>query len=258
MTHTTDPTVILGIVAVIASFSLLHLARRYRLTRSKLIPSQDISFMAFQRAMHWTIGGCSAALFVSGLPIYLSQFMVNPPVQTPLLFYYWGFQVLVWRTFHIYLALVVVLLVVVHALWDVYRLKAFGRMKVSKIEAVEAWSRVRNFLGLSKPYRQPTARYDMFQKAFHWTLLGLGAFLLISGLLMWPALTWQGVPLFIWLDRFNHTLMDGFMRTGHLVASMVFAGLLVLHVYFALLPQNRPFLRSMIFGVHSGRRSEGD
>jgi hypothetical protein len=50
------------------------------------------------------------------------------------------------------------------------------------------------------------------------------------------------------LDRINNTFMDGFLRTGHLVAAMLFAGLVALHIYFAVLPQNRPFLRAISFG----------
>jgi hypothetical protein len=66
---------------------------------------------------------------------------------------------------------------------------------------------------------------------------------------MWEALTWGGVPLYVLLDRWNNTFMDGFMRTGHLVAAMLFAGIALLHTYFALLPQNRPLLRSMTLGA---------
>lgn len=84
---------------------------------------------------------------------------------------------------------------------------------------------------------------------FHWTLVGLGAFLLVSGLIMWEAVTWQDVPVFVWLDRFNPWLMDTFIRTGHLVAAMLFAGLLISHVYFALLPQNKRMLRAITVGA---------
>ncbi len=251
MTHTTNPVLVLGVVAIIGTWGLVHLARRYGMMRVRVVPSEDISFTSAQRILHWTIGIGSAALFVTGLPIYLAQFLVSPSVPTPLLFSYWGFDVFVWRTTHIYLALIVVSLVVVHALWDVYRMKAFGRMRISGDDLREARARARDFLGFARgtEHRQPTTKYDFFHKAFHWTLLAIGAYLLVSGLLMWEALTWQGVPLFVWLDRFNHTFMDGFMRTGHLVAAMVFAGLVLVHFYFAVLPQNRPFLRAMTVGT---------
>jgi len=251
VTHETNSTLVLGIVVVVSSLALVHLARRYPLMRARVVLSESVSFTVTQRTMHWAIGVGSALLFFTGLPVYLAQFLVTPSVPTPLFFFYWGFQVSVWRTSHIYLALALVCVVVVHALWDSLRMKAFGRMKISRADFAEGWARARNFLGFSsgKGYPQPTTRYDSFQRAFHWSLLALGGFLLVSGLLMWEALTWQGVPLFVVLDRWNGWFMDTFMRTGHLVAAMLFAGLVVLHTYFALLPQNRPLLRSITLGT---------
>jgi cytochrome b subunit of formate dehydrogenase len=254
MTHETNSTLVLGILVVISSLALVHLARRYPLMRERVVLSEDVSFTVTQRTMHWVIGVGSAVLFFTGLPVYLAQFLVIPSVATPLNFYYWGFQVFVWRTFHIYLALALVGVVVVHALWDTYRMKALGKIKMSKADLAEQWSRARDFFGFSgQGYHQPTTKYDSFQRAFHWTLLALGAFLLVSGLLMWEALRWNGVPLFVVLDRWNNQFMDSFMRTGHLVAGVLFAGLVVLHTYFALLPQNRSLLRSMTLGA--GARS---
>ena len=135
--------------------------------------------------------------------------------------------------------------------------KASGKIvKVSGADLREAWDRARGFLGFAEKEPQPLPKYDFFHKAFHWTLIALGAFLLISGLVEWDALKVQGIPVFVWLDRINHTFMDGFIRTGHLVAAMLFAGLVALHVYFSVLPQNRPFLRAISLG--SSRASPGD
>lgn len=258
MTHMTDPAVILGIAVVIAGFSLVHVALRWRTLRAKLNLSDEVSFTRVQRFMHWSIGLGCAALLVTGLPVYLAQFLVTPAVPTPIYFYYWGVEVIVWRTFHIYLALLVVLLVVLHALWDVFRVRASSRiMRVSGGDLGEARMRAREFVGRSGPESsQPRAKYDFFQKAFHWSLIALGAFLLVSGLLEWEALRINGVPLFVLLDRVNNAFMDGFMRTGHLVAAMLFSGLFALHVYFSLLPQNRPFLRAI--GLGSSRARSGD
>ena len=248
-THTTNPTLVLGIVVVMGSFALVHLARRSRLMRTKFTPTEDISFTRAQRTMHWAIALGSATLFVTGLPVYLSQFTVTPPVPTPLFFVYWGYYVFQWRNFHIYLALVVVGMVAAHSVLDVFGLRRFTSMRVSKADLGEAKRRSLAFLGMrDATFRQPTGRYDFFHRAYHWTLVALGAFLLVSGLLEWEAVQIGGVPVFVILDRINNTFMDGFIRTGHLVAAMLFAGLAVTHFYFAILPQNRPFLRSMALG----------
>ena len=255
MTHETNPTLVLGVAVLIAGFSLVHLARRWRLMRSPVKLADEVSFTSAQRAMHWGIGLGCAALLVTGLPIYLAQFLADPPVPTPVQFFYWGFQVLLWRTFHIYLALLVVLLVVVHSLWDTYRIRGSEKIvKVSRADLRAARHRLRDFLGLSANANpEPATKYDFFHKAFHWTLIALGAFLLASGLVEWQAFQIQGVPVFVLLDRFNHALMDGFIRTGHLVAAMLFAGLVALHVYFSVLPQNRAFLRAISLGSSDAR-----
>src|SRR6266850_1286914 len=187
MTHATDPTLVLGIAVFIAGFGLVHLARRWRLMRTRVRLVGRVTFTRTQRAMHWTIGLGCAVLFVTGLPIYLAQFMVSPPVPTPPQFFFWGFQVSLWRTFHIYLALLVVLLVVVHSLWDTYRIGGSERIVgVSRADLREAWDRARDFMGLSSETNsRPATKYDFFHKAFHWTLIALGAFLLISGLIEW-------------------------------------------------------------------------
>lgn len=248
MTHTTNPTLILGIVAVFGIGVIIHFARRYSLMRTKFAPSEEISFGRLQRLIHWGIGLGVAGLIITGLPVYLSQFLVNPPVPTPLRFFYWGLQVASWRAIHIGLALLVVGLVSSHAVWDVYHMKATTKMRIGGKDLREAIVRSRNFLGLSRDYLPPGSKYDFFQKMFHWSLIILGAFLLLSGLLTWEAITWQGIPLFIWLDRINHPFMDSFIRTGHLVATMLVFGLVVLHSYFALLPQNKGILKTMTTG----------
>jgi cytochrome b subunit of formate dehydrogenase len=250
LTHTTNPALVIGIAVFIAGFSLVHLARRWRQLRGRVDLSEDVTFSKMQRAMHWTIGPGCAALLLTGLPVYLAQFSVNPPVPTPLNFFYWGYQVALWRTAHIYLALAVVAAVLIHSGWDAFRVKSSAKIaRVSRGDFREAWRRGLDFLGFSKqPSPRPTPKYDFFHKAFHWTLIALGAFLLVSGLVEWEAIRVNGVPVFVLLDRFNNTLMDGFLRTGHLVAAMLFAGLVALHVYFAVLPQNRPLLRAMSLG----------
>jgi cytochrome b subunit of formate dehydrogenase len=253
LTHTTNPTLVIGVAVFIAGFSLVHLARGWRQLRSKVNLSEEVTYSTVQRVMHWTIGSGCAALFLTGLPVYLAQFLVNPPVPTPLNFFYWGYRVALWRTAHIYLALIVVAVVLVHSAWDTYRVKASPKiMSVSRGDLNEAWRRAQSFLGFSRQVSsQPTTKYDFFHKAFHWTLIALGAFLLVSGLAEWEAVQIHGVPVFVLLDRINNTFMDGFLRTGHLVAAMLFAGLAVLHVYFAILPQNRPFLRAISLGSSS-------
>jgi cytochrome b subunit of formate dehydrogenase len=108
MTHETNPALVLGILVVIAGLLFVHLARRYPLMRTRVVHTEDITFTALQRVMHWVIGCACAVLVLTGLPVYLAQFLVIPSVSTPLTFYLWGLQVSAWRTYHIYLGLAVV------------------------------------------------------------------------------------------------------------------------------------------------------
>ena len=248
MTHTTNPILVLGIVVLFGFAAVIHLARRYRLLGKTFTPSEEISFDKLQRVLHWAIGLGVMGLIITGLPVYLAQFLVNPPTPIRFQFVYWGMIVLDWRTIHIDLAFLVVGLVVVHASWDAYHLKATAKMRITKRDIREAIARGRDFLGVGRGYAPPGAKYDFFQKMFHWGLIILGSFLLLSGLLTWEAITWQGVPLFVWLDRINHPFMDSFMRTGHLVAAMLVFGLVLLHTYFAILPQNRKILKAIVTG----------
>ncbi|MDA4127598.1 MAG: cytochrome b/b6 domain-containing protein [Thaumarchaeota archaeon] len=249
MTHTTNPSLILGIVLLFGVAAVVHIARRYRLMHATSAPSEEISFDKLQRTLHWAIGIGVVGLIITGLPVYLAQFLVNPPTPNRLQFVYWGMLVFNWRSIHIDLALLVVALVVVHASWDAYHLRTAAKIRVTKRDFWEAIARSRNFLGLTREYLPPGAKYDFFQKMFHWSLIILGAFLLASGLLTWEAITWQGIPLFVWLDRINHPFMDSFIRTGHLVAATLVFGLVGLHAYFALLPQNKNILRAITTGA---------
>ena len=257
MTHTTNPILVLGIVVLFGFAAVIHLARRYRLLGKTFNPSEEISFDKLQRVLHWAIGLGVLGLIITGLPVYLAQFLVNPPTPNRFQFVYWGMIVLDWRTIHIDLAFLVVGLVAVHASWDAYHLKATAKMRITRRDIREAIARGRDFLGVGRGYYPPGAKYDFFQKMFHWGLIILGPFLLLSGLLTWEAITWQGVPLFVWLDRINHPFMDSFMRTGHLVAAMLVFGLAFLHTYFAILPQNRNILKAIVTGRRVKASVEG-
>jgi cytochrome b561-like protein len=257
LTHTTNPALVIGIAVFIAGFSLVHLARTWRQLRSKVNLSEEVTYSTIQRnhalgdrvRLRRTLPHRTSRLSAS----ILGQSARSDSHQLPLL----GVSGIRLADTHIYLALLVIGVVLVHSAWDTYRMKAFLKiMNVSSGDLKGAWRRVRSFLGFSKQISfEPTPKYDLFQKAFHWTLIALGAFLLVSGLIEWEAVQIHGVPVFVLLDRVNNAFMDGFLRTGHLVAAMLFAGLVALHVYFAVLPQNRTLLRAITLGSSDSHQS---
>src|SRR5438552_15015866 len=183
MTHATNPSLILGIVVLFGVGAIIHLARRYRLARTTFTPVEGISFDKPQMILHWAIGVGVLGLVITGLPVYLSQFLVHPPTANRLQFVYWGMLVFDWRTTHSGLAFLVVCMVVLHASWDAYHLKATARMRITKKDIREAIGRSRKFFWLAREYLPHGSKYDFLQKMFIWSLIFLGYFIMILCLL---------------------------------------------------------------------------
>ncbi len=89
------------------------------------------------------------------------------------------------------------------------------------------------------------AKYDVYQKGYHW-ISGLVVLVLaVTGLLMMAKID---TP---WWRRDPSVLSDaqwGIVYVAHGLASLAILFLLILHVYFAVLPENRATLKSMIGG----------
>lgn len=99
------------------------------------------------------------------------------------------------------------------------------------------------------------AKYDAFQKGFH-----LAAALTVLALLA------TGLPMLAKIDtrfwrRDPSILSDatwGMIYVMHGAAAMVLLFLVILHVYFAVLPEHRKFLTAMIFGVGPEKARKGN
>lgn len=89
------------------------------------------------------------------------------------------------------------------------------------------------------------AKYDAYQKGYHW-LSGLVVLVLaVTGLVMMAKID---TP---WWRRDPSILTDaqwGIVYVGHGLASLAILFLVILHVYFAILPEHRAVLKSMIRG----------
>ena len=89
------------------------------------------------------------------------------------------------------------------------------------------------------------AKYDIYQKSYHWTV----AFVVL-------ALILTGIPMLIKLDTIfwdrNPAIMSdlqwGYVYVVHGVATLLLIFFLILHVYFNFLPEHRQLLVSMITG----------
>ncbi len=145
--------------------------------RAKAVTSEGASFDRVQRILHWSIGVDVAGLIVTGLPVYLSEFLVNPPTVFRFQFVYWGVVVWDWRVIHIDFGLLLVALIALHASWDAYHLKRGATLRTTWKDLHEITARARNFLGKDREYfASAPPKYDALQKAFHWSLIILGHF----------------------------------------------------------------------------------
>jgi len=91
----------------------------------------------------------------------------------------------------------------------------------------------------------PDQKYDLNQKLYHWAIAIIMTVLLGTGIIMLARIDtpfWHRDPSFLSDGNW------GLIYTFHGGASMLLIFFLILHVYFAFLPEHRALLQSMIFG----------
>ena len=100
------------------------------------------------------------------------------------------------------------------------------------------------------------AKYDLNQKLYHWSVAAVVLALVITGCIMLAKID---TPLW---RRDPSILSDqgwGVVYVVHGAASMLLIFFIVLHVYFAFLPEHRRLLAAMVLGRESwGRTRERD
>lgn len=92
------------------------------------------------------------------------------------------------------------------------------------------------------------AKYDIFQKGYHW-ITAFSVLVLIA----------SGLPMLIKLDTLfwnrNPSILSdiqwGYVYVAHGLAALLLIFLVILHIYFALLPEHKELLKSMISGRQS-------
>ena len=90
-----------------------------------------------------------------------------------------------------------------------------------------------------------TAKYDAFQKSYHWLAAIVVLVLTVTGLLMLAK-----IDTMFW-NRNPAILTDqnwGIVYVIHGIAALAVFFLVIVHTYFGLLPQHRAFLISMLRG----------
>jgi len=144
---------------------------------------------------------------------------------------------------HVTLAWVLLILIVVHVVWDMVVACGWRNIMPTRTDLMDARIRARNFLGLIHTYpRSP--KYDLFMKAFHWSLTGSLIILGVTGLYFWN-------PYSLFPELSYNTEFT--FRVLHDVFAFLLLGLIIGHVYFSLLPVNWPILKAMVMGYISSK-----
>jgi cytochrome b subunit of formate dehydrogenase len=189
-------------------------------------------FDIVQRLFHWANFMLLGLMALTGVALFLpgviDAFLAPLGIREFASKVYW----------HVNIAWGLLLLIAVHIVWDTAVARGWGNIWPTRRDFSDAGTRTRNFLGLSHDYpRSP--KYDLFMKSFHWGLTVSLIILGITGLYFWnpfglfPGLSYNAEFLF---------------RLLHDFFAFLLIGLIIGHMYFALIPVNWPILKAMVIG----------
>ncbi len=159
--------------------------------------------------------------------------------------------------YHSDVSAVLLLLILAHVFYDMRKPGSADQMKPSRFDLSTLKERSRAFFSPNdsktgsshiaeddEPGRSSTmgGKYDVFMKSYHWMLTASLGVLGVTGFYFWDPYnivsTFVNIPL--WLQAIFLDL--------HILAAVLTVGLMIGHVYFALLPVNRPILNSLLSG----------
>lgn len=225
------------LLAFAAGYAVHWLRRAFRqprpTERSERPPTGFLAmFDIVQRLFHW------ANFLVLGLMAMTGVSLFIPRLIDGVLAIF-GIRELESRLYwHVTLAWGLLALIAVHVIWDMAVAHGWQNIWPTRQDLSDAKTRTRNFLGLTQQYpRSP--KYDIFMKSFHWSLTFSVIILGMTGIYFWnpygliPSLSYQTELLFRMLHDFFAFLL---------------IGLIMGHIYFALIPTNWPILKGMIVG----------
>jgi cytochrome b subunit of formate dehydrogenase len=181
------------------------------------------------------------SLIVTGLALYspslfdpVSMAISNFPIHS---------NILLLVDVHVAAATAFILLLLLHAAWDL-RTPGAGSMIKSRLgDLAELSSRMRGFISGSQRVTR-TEKYDAFMKGFHTFLIVAAVGLVITGAVQFYIAPWWTYPQLL------HSAIEPWWRPTWIHDALGFSliALAVAHTYFASLRVNRPILKSMVMG----------
>ena len=238
------------ILVLFGAFFAIHWLRRsfrepvrQKPTTAVEVPGENVkAFGTVQRLFHWSLFVVLGLVAFTGIDIFapgvlgwfLSPFGISSVADS-----------LFWHTTLLWVLLG---MVVIHVAWDLAVARGWHNIWPGRRDFSDTGVRLKNFFGATKEYpRSP--KYDPFMKVFHWGTALSFVVLGISGIYLWNP--YGLLP----------AVAPGFMNTlrlFHDVFAFLFVGLILGHIYFAVLPVNWPILRSMATGTLSKEEYESE
>jgi len=205
-------------------------------TPSVTIPGDRIKYYdVVERLFHWTDFIVLSLMVLTGTAIFF------PGLLNGLLAPFGVVGTTAEISLHLDLVWALLGLIIIHVVWDTVVARGFWNISPGVKDIRDAAKRAKNFVGASNEYPR-MAKYDPFMKIFHWGLTLSLVVLGVTGLYFWnpfnlmPNLGYQTESLF---------------RVLHDIFAFLLVGLIIGHIYFAVIPENWPILRAMVTGTMS-------
>ncbi|MDG6901402.1 MAG: cytochrome b/b6 domain-containing protein [Nitrososphaerota archaeon] len=191
------------------------------------------AFDIVQRLFHWSLFVTLGLVTLTGINIYytgaLNFFLAPFGVADVISSMYW----------HTTLLWLLLSILIIHMAWDVAVARSTGQILPKGRDVKQTFTRLLNFFGATNDYPKH-GKYDVFMKTAHWGMALCMVVLGISGLYMW-----NPYGYFPTISPDFNSLLTIF----HDFFAFLFVGLIIGHVYFAVLPVNWPMLRSIVTGT---------
>jgi cytochrome b subunit of formate dehydrogenase len=180
-------------------------------------------------------------LITTGLPLYYP--LVVEPFLSLLGLSIHG-EFLIWIEPHVLAAVILLVLVISHIIWDSGKLRATKLVMPNLLDFREAIARAKNFVWFSGKDYPRSGKYDVFMKSYHILLVVCFAMLGVTGLVQYFYAPWWLYP------ELQHAQIEPWWKPTQLhdFFGFLLIALVVAHTYFSLLPVNRALFRSMISG----------
>jgi cytochrome b subunit of formate dehydrogenase len=150
-----------------------------------------------------------------------------------------------WVTYHWIAGTVLTLSIIFHIIHASFWLD-FWAIWPDKEDLVDAWRRVRRFMGRPAPPPRRFAKYPLENKLYHGAILVAGLSAIGTGVFMMSRVRT------IFFPRNPYLFSDmtwGLTYVLHGLAGVGLIALVMIHVYFAVRPEKRDITKSMIFGT---------